>query len=843
MARLTAKTMHYTLTRTAFAVAFGFCNVLEASSATTILEPVNACVFSPADRFSMDARGRYAQCLGWQPDATYPLCRGYYQPLEVTPIPKGEVRIEADEASLYTQGRSKLTGNVVVQDEARVVSAQTAYIYRDPKSNQVTRVELFGNVRYLEPGRLMIARKAIINPQDQSGRVDDVLYRLSVHRAGATLPAWGRADYIERYPNQDYLLQQATYSTCPPEDRAWKISARTITLDHSEARGVAKDAYLRIHDWPVLYSPYLSFPTSKERKSGFLQPAVGYTNVGGFDLGLPYYWNIAPNYDATITPHLYTRRGIMMGGNLRALTSNSYVTMGGNFLPHDQAFNRFINENKSQYPSLIGQSNNRWAVLMDNQTRLTPNLNFGVNFEQVSDDYYLQDFSTNLAVTTQSQLLRQANLTYNSDHWLVNGLVQSYQTLHPINQSEISDIYQRLPQFSANGIYNELPLNGTFNVLAEFDNYRWPGADFSHPQGPRLHLNPIFSVAHYKPWGYVTPSVQFVENNYNVSYRNQPPGQSFNRFVPRYNIDTGLFFERATSFMGKRFTQTLEPRVYYLYVPYHDQTPIPVYDSAYMIFNQDQLFRTNRFSGFDRIGDANQLAYALTTRLLSDETGGEKASFAIGQLSYFSNRRVQLCYEREGDCIDSPLFLGWLSPTSKTSPIATRAKYHLNPAWIVTGDYVWDPATRATNNGYLNLHYQPDFNKIFSLGYSYLVNGDITEVANTGIQNNVLNQGTVAYAWPFSDRWSTLGVYSYNISKKYSMMSFFGLQYENCCWAVRLMGGKTFKNISPTTFAPQYNSNVFAQILLKGLGSAANSDPTSILSSYLPGYADIFKQR
>nr|WP_133131159.1 LPS assembly protein LptD [Legionella yabuuchiae] len=833
--------MHYTLTGTVLAVAFGFYLVHEARAATTIVEPVNACVFTPEDRFPTSVRSRYAQCLGWQRDEAYPLCGGYYQTLEITPIPKGEVRIEADEASLYAEGRSKLTGNVMVQDDDRMVSAQTAYIYRAPQSNQVTRVELFGNVRYLEPGRLMIARKAIINPQDKSGRVDDVLYRLSIHRAGATLPAWGRADFIERFPNQDYLLQQATYSTCPPENRSWQISAGSITLDHSEARGVARDAYLRIHDWPVLYSPYLSFPTSKERKSGFLQPAIGYTNVGGFDLGLPYYLNIAPNYDATITPHLYTRRGIMMGGDFRALTRNSYMTIGGNFLPDDRAFNRFITENQNQYPSLIGQSNNRWAVLLDDRTSLTRNLTLGVNFEQVSDDYYLQDFSTNLAVTTQSQLLRQANMTYNSDHWLVNGLVQSYQTLHPINQSEISDIYQRLPQFTANGIYNDLPWNSTFNLMAEFDNYRWPGADLAHPQGPRLHINPILSIANYKPWGYLTPSVQFVENNYSVKYRTDPTSQSFNRFIPRYNVDGGLFFDRSMAFMGQRFTQTLEPRLYYLYVPYHDQTAIPVYDSAYMIFNHDQLFRTNRFSGFDRIGDANQIAYSLTTRLLSDETGGEKASFAIGQLSYFSNRRVQLCYERQGECVDSPLFLGWLSPTSKTSPIATRAKYHINPAWVATGDYIWDPSASATNNGYLNLHYQPDYNKIFSLGYSYLVNGDITAVANTGIQDNVLSQGTIAYAWPFTDRWSTLGVYSYNISKKYSMMSFFGLQYENCCWAVRLMGGKTFKNISPITFAPQYNSNLFAQVLLKGLGSAANSDPSSILSSYLPGYADIFK--
>jgi len=835
---------HYTLTGVGIAVAGVIAGIVyhaTVHAADLSMEPVQACVVARDVPLSPLVRAKFSQCLGWQTDNRASLCSGFYQPVSITPLTEDEIHIQAGEASLYLAGRSQLTGQVEIRETQRVVNAETAYIYRDEKTRQVTRIELLGDVRYLEPDRLMIARKATIDPRDKSGKVEDALYRFNTRRSSAILPAWGRASLIERFANQDYLLRQATYSTCAPQDRAWQIEASEIKLDHAAGQGVARNAVLRIHEWPVLYTPYFSFPTTKERKSGFLMPLYGYSNVGGFDLGLPYYWNIAPNYDATIVPHVYTRRGLMLGGNFRFLTPNSTGVVGGNFLPRDRAFSEFLKENREQYPSLRNVSDNRWSLLLHESTRFNPNLHLNLDFQQVSDDYYLQDFSTNLAIATQNQLLRQAQLAYTTDHWLFQGMVQSYQTLHPVNQSAVSDVYERLPQLLAQGFYADLPLNGRFNMLGQLDYYHWPVENVYQPQGPRLHANPVLSFPQIKPWGYVTPELQLVENYYDLHFDGSMPGQRFNRTIPRYSLDGGLFFERSTAIMNKAYTQTLEPRLYYLYVPYQNQTPIPVFDSAYMIFNNNQLFRTNRFSGFDRIGDANQLAYALTTRWLSEATGQEKASFSVGQIRYFADRRVQLCYRKDGNCTDNPLMLGFLSPVAKSSPIASHAEYQLSPSWVASGDYVWDGNTKATNNGHLNFHYQPAPRQVISLGYTYLVNGDVTQVANRGIQNNALHQATFAYAWPLTEKWSSLGVYSYNISKGYDMMTFLGLQYDNCCWAARLLGGRTFNSISPTTLLPQYNNNVYFQILLKGLGSVANSDPASTINTYLPGYNDIFQ--
>lgn len=817
-----------------------------AYSSQVIPEPVQACVIARDVELTDAIRSQFAQCLGWKSDESSPICLGSYQPITVTPLGQpDEVRIMADSASFYQDQRSTLTGHVEVQQNLRVVNAQTAYVYRDIKTNKVTKIEFLNNVRYLEPNKLMIARKATINPDDKSGQTEDVLYRFNTEKRSALLPAWGRASLIQRFANKDYLLRRASYTTCAPQDKAWDIEAESITFDNTNGKAVARNARLRIREWPVLYTPYLSFPTTRERKSGFLLPIVGYSNVGGFDFGLPYYWNIAPNYDLTLIPHVYSERGVMMGAEYRYLTANSHGVIRGNFLPKDAAYSDFLRNNEVEFPRLRDNSTNRWSFGIVETTRISSNLRLNVNVQQVSDDYYLQDFSSNLALLTQRQLLRQADLTYTTDNWIFRGMGQSYQTLHPVNETPISNVYERLPQFMAHGYYYDLPYHANLNILGQYDQFHWPEQSFirpvARPQGPRLHLNPILSLPQMKPWGYITPSVQFVENYYEVQNNWSTTNSDFNRTIPRYSLDSGLYFERDLKLMGKSYSQTLEPRLFYLNVPYQNQTNIPVYDSGFMIFNIDQLFRTNRFSGFDRIGDANQLAYAVTSRWLVEETGAEKANFSIGQIKYFSNRQVQLCQSPTDACVDNPNAFGALSSVYGTSPIASRAVYQFNPIWGITGDYIWDPATHATNNGDLNLHYQPDVNQIITFGYSYLVNGDRTRVRDMGTENNALHQATIAFAWPLRDKWSTVGAYTHNISKNYSMMTLAGLQYDSCCWAIRALGGRTFQSLN-AGFEPQYNNNVYLQIMLKGLGSVSNNDPSNIISTYLPGYNDPFQR-
>ncbi|MCC5791490.1 MAG: LPS-assembly protein LptD [Legionellaceae bacterium] len=802
-------------------------------------EPVQACVFSSPDRMSPLAQ---ATCLGWRPYGGVEYCAGSYTELQLPAMSDAQqVRIQADEVSFSQQERSYLKGNVQVQQSQRIVSAQTAYVYRDAKSNKINRIELLEQVRYVEPGRLMWATYASINPNDKAGEVRDVLYRFDSDRAAAILPAWGRASSVRRYANEDYLMKEVSYSTCNPQRPAWRLLAKSLKLDAAQKKGVARDAKFQIADRTVLYTPYLSFPTTDERKSGFLLPVKGYSKLGGYDLALPYYWNMAPNYDATLMPHYYSKRGMMLGGEFRYLFPHTQGRLETHFLPSDRAFGKFITDNQAQYPQLSNEKENRWAIMMHNQSQLLRNLRLNISYNQVSDPYYLQDFVPNLSTATERQLDQRANLVFNTDNWRFSGMLQRYQTLNPINQRRVASVYEQLPQLQAQGKYHGLPGNSQLRFMGQYNYFHWPDNQIERVQGGRAAINPGWAMPQYFPWGYIKPEADVVYRDYQLEALSTSPATHYSNAIPRMALDSGLYFDRYFSWQQKSFSQTLEPRLFYLYVPYTEQSDLPVFDSGYLIFNYDQLFRFNRFSGLDRIGDTNQLSYALSSRILSSETGYEKLMMAVGQSHYFSDRRVQLCRNRLGraPCQDNPNRLGYLSLDSPSSPVVFRAVYHWFRPLSLSGDYVWDPATRATNNGHLNLRYQPGPTRVFNLGYNYLINGDASPGLGGFNNDKSLHQAYVSYAWPFNDHWSTLGGVNYNISKHYSMMRLLGVQYDSCCWAMRLMAGQTFISLNEQ-LRPRYNNNIYVQFLLKGLGSVANGDPSGVIRTFVPGYQDMF---
>lgn len=815
----------------------------QAFSRTAVVEVIRACLISRDDVLTPVKRAQIASCLGWQAMPGCGLCEGAYR--NYTPmyrIDDDSLRLRANTLNLSETGESVVSGSVLVQDSTRTMNADTAYIYRDVSTKQVNRILLIGNVRYEENGRLMLGRKVDFNPQDKSGFVDDVVYRLATKQANAPLEAWGLASQARREPNEDVLLKRATYTTCKPQDDAWRLEAKQIHISQAKKRGEAWHSVLKWKETPIFYFPYVNFPTTKDRQSGFLMPTAGYSNISGFNLAAPYYLNLAPNYDATITPELFTMRGVMVGGQFRYLSERSGAIAEGSILPHDRAFKKFINNNKAEYPELSNEDLDRWSVRLRDNTELLPSTHFHLDYQSVSDDYYLQDFTTNLALLTERQLLRQADIVSNTEHWNLLGMVQGYQTLQPVNQTPVSDIYRRLPELSAFGHYDSLPAGFEFNILGQYDQYDWPVFTDGKPQGPRWYANPALAKPYENSYFFFKPKLEYVGTHYDVRYIGTTPNAVEDRNLPRASLDTGLFFERSLPWSAEQYTQTLEPRLFYLNTPYQNQANIPVYDSAYMIFTTDQLFRNNRFSGYDRIGDSNQLAYAVTTRVRSEHTGMDKATLTVGQMRYFSNRRVFLCQTPTGTCEENPLTLGFLSPTAHYSPLATRGFYRLNRHLSTMADYVYDPAKHGTNNAQWSFTLEKDRKRQIKLGYTYLVNGDITQVGDSPIAAAALNQASVGFTWPVNDRWSSLGVYAYNISKGYEMMSLLGFQYDSCCWATRILGGRSYQSMTEQ-LRPQYANSIYIQFLWKGLGAVGNNSPTAIIRTFLPGYEDVFRTK
>ncbi|MDP3558877.1 MAG: LPS assembly protein LptD [Legionellaceae bacterium] len=808
-------------------------------SAQSAPEPLYACVYAWPHTPDAKTREAVAQCLGWQPGGG--ICQGSYVGHPLPPLPGEDwVSLKAQQVSLAQAGKSVVSGQVEIQQADQVISAPVAYVYREGSQGKITKIEFTQGLIDESPNWRIVARHAVMRPTESSGEIWQAVYRFSsAHpQYGALLPAWGRTSYMKRLPNKDTYLKQATYTYCAPQDNAWQINADSLYLDHATETGTAKHATIRVKDIPIMYVPYLSFPTSSRRRSGFLLPIKGYSNVGGFEFSLPYYLNLAPNYDATLAPHWYSRRGVMLDSEFRYLTPRSRGVFTGHILSHDSAYSNFLQQKKAKYPRLEGKSTDRWSLNWGHRAFWGPSWDMAVITHAVSDDYYLQDFSSNLAVVTERQLERSVQINYHDPHWAVSGLAQGFQTLHPVDETPVSDVYQRLPHFTAQGYYNQLPGHSRLNMLGVADNFHWPTRLSGNMDAQRLYANPVWSIPLEAPYGYITPAAEWVGSQYYLQM--QPgnlPADAMSLNLSRLSVDSGVYFDRFFSFMHHDFHQTLEPHLYYLRVPYLDQTPFPVFDSGYMIFTTDQLFRNNRFSGFDRTGDANQLAYALTSRLLSSDTGEERLLLTVGQIRYFADRLVGICYNPYGACVDNPLTLGYLSPTYGYSPVASRLSYHINGHWDTTADYVWDPSTRKTNNTQLNLRYQPKLNTVLNFGYTYLVNGDITQVGDP----QPLHQASASVATPLTERWSAVGAYGYNISKGYSMLSLLGLQYDSCCWAFRLMGGQTFQSLD-NGGAPQYNNNVYVQLLLKGLGSVGSSDAGRALQTFIPGYVDPFRQ-
>ena len=627
---------------------------------------------------------------------------------------------------------------------------------------------------------------------------------------------------------------------------SWSIEAKRLTLDLEKDQGIAHNATLRVKGFPVLYTPYYSFPLSDKRKTGFLTPTIGYSNVHGLEIGAPYYLNLAPNYDATITPTLYSQRGVMLAGQGRYITKNSSGIINASILPNDRKYAKFQQDNPDQFPPGDPRTTTRSSLQIDSLTRFNRYWTGAVDYNAVSDDFYLQDFGAGIEATTQRQLVQRADIRYRDSHWNFLGRVQRYQTLRPFNQSRGLGVYTRAPQLQLTGNYPDQWAGTNLRINANFDNFLFPQPEVK-PSGLRFHVNPVATLPMESQSSFLTPNVELMQTNYQIrSGFEQEFDRSTSRTIPIVSIDNGVYFERNTSLFNNNFTQTLEPRLFYVYIPNVNQERIPNFDSRYYIFTYDQLFRANRFSGIDRIGDTNQISYALTTRFLSEETGEEKFVAGIGQIFYFANRHVLLNTVIDEDGIENipeQDSIGFLNPNDRVSPIAGILSYNLNPKWNLTADAAYDPNLSEMNNSNLNLFFRPDPDRILNFGYSFLINGErrLLNILPEEDQDTNLHQFTASYAWPlpFMNNVRTIGTTTYNISKKFAMEYYFGLEYEACCWAVRVIGGRTFTNLELNQQA-QFKNSVYVQFLLKGAGTLNFSRPDDHVLRSVPTYRDIF---
>ena len=621
----------------------------------------------------------------------------------------------------------------------------------------------------------------------------------------------GDAERIDFEGENHYRMTRGSYTTCTPGNDDWYLRTQDLKLDYDREVADGSDGTLYFKEVPIFYSPWISFALNNARKSGLLAPSYGTSSNNGATFALPYYWNIAPNMDATITPTVLSKRGVVLGSEVRYL-NNAFGGTYNSQLRADVLPNDRLRDGDTRYE----------LSLQHNQT-LANGWSGTVNYNKVSDDNYYTDLSTSLTSTSQVNLLQQGTLSYGGGGWWnATANVQSYQTLQPDSSAVNGYPYRMLPQITVNARQPDFYQTDSV-FLGQYTNFTKPeqtinGVKTTDPDGQRTVLYPQVSLPYVTPGWYVTPKIGVNVSNYVLSGQAAGVPDTISRTLPIFSVDSGMTFERPSSWFGRDYTQTLEPRLYYLNVPYKDQSQIPVFDTGLADFNFAQIFSENQFSSWDRISNANQLTVAATSRLLEPDTGNEIARAMFGQRYYFEQSKV--------------LLPGATADTEKWEKSAWLAAFsgQVLPKVYVDSALQYDGADRQADRFSIGTRYQPDPGKVLNLAYRY--NRSTT---------TPIDQVDFSGQWPISGGWHGVGRINYSFKDDASnsgsttqngrlIEAVGGLEYNGGCWLLR----GVVQRIATTESSA--STGLFVQLELSDF-SRIGSSPLDILKKSVQGYS------
>ncbi len=674
-------------------------------------------------------------------------------PLCTTPVkedttglfsPDGKVRLSADKVEVSEEDLSRFSGNVVIQEKNARIETDVAEYSRKNK-----QVDAKGKVRFVSDSIIVNSESARFKLNRDQAVLNKSQYQSQESRAR------GSAEKIEVKSKTETELSNATYTTCEPGKTDWLLSADSINLNTRTQQGHASNVVLRFKDVPFFYFPYLRFPIGEERLSGFLFPYIGSSSLHGTEIKVPYYWNIHPQLDATLTPRFMTRRGLLMQSELRYLTKKQKGQIYSEYLGFDRVY---------------GAKRERWS--WQHETAPGPGWQFKADYNSVADVQHLADFSNTLNSTSTTYLVRRGDLFYNSDNWVLSLRVEDNQVLNGV------EIYRRLPQITFNTRLAEK--NNQFNYRLSSEAVRFAHIDSSKVVGERLHLKPEIYYPYKTAAGFLNTKLAWQLTNYNLQQGTTK--SQYNRSVPSFSMKGGLFFERDSSWFNADYLQTLEPQLLYVYVPYVDQSALPNFDTSAYAYNVNSPFADYRFNGIDRIGDDNRLTTALATRFIRQQDGKEMLMASIGQIQYFSDRRVN---------IDNSI------ATRSRSNLITELRF--TPSnWSFTSQLEWDPYKKET---------------VFSSTRAGYSNKNLNLSLAHRLQLGSLETTEAKLDWKINNRWKFNASYLYNNRDRHLVENLLGLNYETCCWGLRLTSKERYLSSSQT------DRGIYLELVLKGLGN------------------------
>ncbi|MDR2875901.1 MAG: LPS-assembly protein LptD [Methylobacillus sp.] len=745
------------------------------------------------------------------------------------PTAPGAMTIDADRLEMYLDRKMHAVGDAELrQDDKAVFGDRIEYKELDKE------VRVTGNARLEQRGLVLQGPDLRLRLDEREGEMREVVFTYTrppdsvVEPASPYLPgtriydpdstvarvkgtdkppmnfARGDAKKLVFDGPQKEKLYDARYTSCEVGNNDWYLKAGELEINHQTQTGTARNAVLEFKGLPIFYTPWVDFPFVSRRKSGFLAPNFGTTSKTGFDFSAPYYWNIAPNMDATITPRYMGKRGTQVGGEFRYLTSHFSGVNSVEYLPDDNQ---------------TGQT--RYYARLLNNFNLENGWTGGVDIERVSDNRYFSDMTTNITSTSRVNLPQNGRVAYDDNTWNFLALVEQYQTLDGISYP-----YQRLPQLSLKGEkeWDFLTMN-TFVQWTQFDRSSLaPAAQTmaSDPNatlltgvtGSRTVINPSVSIPLVRSYGYITPKIGVNYTSYNLNN----PGftltkdgtvtnsefQSDSRTVPIFSLDSGMYFDRDFRVGKNSYTQTLEPRIFYVYIPYTDQSRLPIFDTGLADLSMDTLFTENQFTGQDRINDANQVTMAFTSRLIDSRTGIQRLAATVGQRFYFSNRKVGLP--------------GADTVINNSSDIVAAVTARLRTHWNIDAAWQYNTDIDRTTKANLGTRYNPEPGKTLNLGYRFT--------------RDKLEQIDASAEWPIAPQWYALGRWNYSLRENRPIEGLAGLEYDAGCWQ-----GRTVIQRVSTATDKKPNYALFFQLVLGG-STSIGSNPMSLLKRSISGYTN-----
>jgi len=735
-------------------------------------------VTSPTLLWAADQRN-YAGSVNSCPADSYTSIK-YKAPPEFSGEFINSTDVSAEQVQNAGNAISIFSGNVII--ERNGLRLQADKVTHDKTAQ---KLELSGNIHADTENMALNANSGWMNMLTNESEFIDSFYYMP------DTGLMGNTPLFSITADQKTILRDTQFSTCPTNKLDWHLDSGWLELDKNTATGTAKHTIFWVSEVPVFYLPWIQFPLGDERRSGFMMPGIGSSNSKGFEFSAPWYWNIAPNQDALITPTFLSKRGEMLATDYRYLTHSSIGNLEFEYLNKDKEYN----------------NEERYLVHFNNNSNLTNNLNLSLLLNDASDIDYLKNLGSSISVTNTTHLERNATLSYANGPWQAGFMAQAFQTIDE-DIALTNRPYKRLPQVTLKGS----------DELVEMDNSYLEGSldtewvEFEHEetakeQGSRFHIYPKLSLPIEGNAWYIKPSAGYMFTQYDTTDTLGSDVDLDNIGLSVLSLDSGLFFERDLS--DSSFLQTLEPRLFYLNIPYEDQSLNPVFDTSEQDFSFASLFRENRFNGIDRIGDANQLTVALSSRIINKNTGRELFNMSIGQIYYFEDQQVSL---------DNTI------NTSDNSDIITEIGGNLSQL-RARATFQWNTETDTSDKRSVQLSYAASEDAVFNIGYRFH-RDPVDETDN-------LEQTDLSFSWPFANNYSLLSRWNYSLTEERDVQTLIGLQYESCCWALRLI---TQRYIKDDNTEDPYDESIMLQFVLKGFGSISDKDTTNTLKHAILGY-------